>query len=187
MIINEKEIIEKLNSDDPLTRDKTLHYIYKDLFPTIKSFITKNSGNKEDAADVFQDAIVIFYDKIRTKNFKLDCSIKTYVYSVSKYIWLNKLKKNKKIISLDEQIDEIKILPSEVEKSETSERQVELLKMIEKLGNKCKEILIYYYFDRIKMRQIAVKMNFANEQVAKNKKSHCLKKLKKMAVNLKNN
>jgi len=50
--------------------------------------------------------------------------------------------------------------------------------LLESLGGNCKRILVLYYFDRLKMKEIAEVMNFANDQVAKNKKSSCLKKLK---------
>ena len=56
-----------------------------------------------------------------------------------------------------------------------------LLDTIEKhLGEKCRQILSHYYYDKRSMREIAQLMGLANEQVAKNKKSLCLKKLKEM-------
>lgn len=185
MIKNEKIIIDELRSEDHYIRDKALRLIYKSMYPSIKNFILNNNGNYEDAADIFQDAIIVFYDKVRTLDFELNCTIKTYLYSVSKYMWLNKLKVNKRTVSFEEKLNEIEIMPIEVESLEISDQQSEVIKMIEKLGSKCKDVLTYYYFDRLKMKQIAVKMNFSNEQVAKNKKSSCLKKLKEMAFNSK--
>ena len=52
------------------------------------------------------------------------------------------------------------------------------MKLLESLGKDCKRVLVLYYYERLKMKEIAGIMNFANDQVAKNKKSSCLKKLK---------
>ena len=50
--------------------------------------------------------------------------------------------------------------------------------MLDQIGKDCKQILLFFYFEKNKMSEIANKMNLANEQVAKNKKSNCMKKLK---------
>ncbi|MDF1695531.1 MAG: sigma-70 family RNA polymerase sigma factor [Saprospiraceae bacterium] len=163
-------------------RDLALKQMYTQLFPIIKSFIQKNNGSEDDAADIFQDAIIVFYEKIRLKEFKLSSSIRTYLYSVCKHLWLNKLRAQKKVTSLTVENESIIVDPMSLKVLGSEDRNEYLRQLMSSIGGDCKKVLIYYYYDRLKMKEIALRMNFATEQVAKNKKSSCLKKLKLMVA-----
>jgi len=174
---SDEEIIFCLQGEK-VKRDLALEQLYAKLYPIIKSYIQKNNGSDEDAADIFQDAIIVFYDKVRQNQFQLSSSIRTYMYSVCKHLWLNKLRAQKKVVSLSEDSDFITVDPLSLNEISSNERNEFLQKLLESLGEDCKRILVYYYYDRLKMKEIAERMNFATDQVAKNKKSSCLKKLK---------
>lgn len=179
--ISDQEILEGLKSEKRVIIDKVLENLYVQNFPVIRSFISKNSGNDEDAADIFQNAIVVFYKKIRLGDLVLNCSIKTYLYSICRNLWLDELRAKKKKQSL---IDELKAV--EVEASAPAElnpdgRVALIMKSIEQMGADCKKILGLFYFDRMRMKEIASEMGYANEKVAKNIKARCMKKLKSLA------
>ena len=174
---SDEEIIFCLQGEDA-KKDLALKQIYVQLYPSIKSYIQKNNGSDEDAADIFQDTIIVFYEKVRQNQFQLNSSIGTYMYSVCKHLWLNKLRTQKKVISLTEESDSITVDPLSLTVIGSKERNDYLKLLLESIGKDCKRILVYYYYDRLKMKEIADRMNFANDQVAKNKKSSCLKKLK---------
>lgn len=174
---SDEEIIFCLQGSS-IKHDLALKQLYSQVYPIIKSFIHKNNGTDEDAADIFQDGIIVFYEKVRLNQFQLSSSIGTYLYSVCKHLWLNKLRAQKKITSLNEDSNTYTVDPKSLKVLGSKERNEFLLKLLASLGDDCKKVLVYYYYDRLKMKQIADRMNFANEQVAKNKKSSCLKKLK---------
>lgn len=174
---SDEEIIFCLRGEKD-KRDLALEQLYAKLYPVIKSYILKNNGSDDDAADIFQDAIIVFYDKVRQDQFQLSSSIRTYLYSVCKHLWLNKLRAQKKVVSLTEDSDFITVDPLSLNVIGSKERNEFLLKLLESLGEDCKKVLVYYYYERLKMKEIASRMNFATDQVAKNKKSSCLKKLK---------
>ena len=159
-------------------REQALKELYSRLFPIIKSYIQKNNGTDEDAADIFQDAIVVFYEKVRSHQFQLTSSIRTYIYSVCRHLWLNKLRAQKKVISLVDEGNTVNIASENLDILGTKEKNQYLIKILETLGEDCKKVLVLYYFEKLRMKEIAEVMNFANDQVAKNKKSSCLKKLK---------
>ena len=54
--------------------------------------------------------------------------------------------------------------------------------MIEEMGDPCKKVLSLFYHERNSMREIAGKMNYSCEQVAKNRKNICFKTLKEKAL-----
>jgi len=174
---SDEKIIFCLKGDN-IKKDLALKNLYIKLFPIIKSYIQKNNGTQEDAADIFQDAIVVFYEKVRLDEFQLSSSIRTYIYSVCRHLWLNKLRAQKKVISLNDESKNITIDPVSISILGSKERNDYLKQLLESIGKDCNKILVLYYFDRLKMKEIARTMNFANDQVAKNKKSSCLKKLK---------
>jgi len=178
-IWSDEEIIISLKGDQ-MKRELALKQLYTQLFPIIKSYIHKNNGTDEDAADIFQDAMIVFYEKVRLNQFQLSSSIRTYLYSVCKHLWLNKLRAQKNVIGLSNESESLTVDPSIPGILGSNERDDFLMKLLGRLGSDCKKILVLYYYNRLKMKEIAETMNFANDQVAKNKKSSCLKKLKLM-------
>ena len=64
---------------------------------------------------------------------------------------------------------------------EKGERSEIIANLIEKMGEECRQLLLYFYFDRFRMKRIMELMGFSSEQVTKNKKSRCMKKLRAMA------
>ena len=57
----------------------------------VQSLIINNNGTADDAKDIFQEAMIVLYEKARSGTFELSCQIKTYVYSVSRRLWLKKI------------------------------------------------------------------------------------------------
>ena len=145
------------------------------MFPSIRKWIQRNSGNEQDAGDVLQDAIIVVFEKASQPNFELTGSFYSYLTSVCKFIWLRKLKKNsrttgnlpiEKDISEDESI--VTILQEE-------ERVALFQKYYNTLNEVCKKVLKLFFEGR-KMKEIATQMGYA-EKFARVKKHMCQKKL----------
>src|SRR5712671_36527 len=81
-----------------LSNDKALNLLYKKYYSMIKNYVLTNNGTQDDAADVFQECVIIFYEKIKIGNFALTSTIKTYLFSMCKNNWLNKLRQMKKFV-----------------------------------------------------------------------------------------
>jgi len=180
---NNLKILHDLRSDYASVRNRMLSQLYLDYFPVIRSFIMDNSGDVSEAEDVFQDAMVVFYTKVRNPEFKLNCQAKTYIYSVSKNLWLNKLKSKDRFSLMDTKLEFIDIPNEAFEVLNLDSKYGKVMKHFSKMGTKCRDVLYHFYFHRMSMHSIAEEMGFANEQVAKNKKSRCLSKLKEMVFN----
>ena len=71
--------------------EAALSYLYKDHFPMILHFVQNNNGSDDEAKDIYQEAVIIFYEKIRDGGLELNCQIKTYLYSVCRRLWLKLL------------------------------------------------------------------------------------------------
>jgi RNA polymerase sigma factor (sigma-70 family) len=159
--------------------------------------MTSNKLNNYELEDVFQDSIIIFYEKIVNDNFVLTSSIQTYLNSVCRFQLLNKLNKEKNSLTFEENsnVDEddinMKFLPSitddfEQIENETEEQFVAIEKALEKMksiGNHCYELLTLYWYHKKSHQEIAEIMNYSNDKTSKKQKSGCQEKLRKMAFN----
>ena len=184
---NDFDIIRNLRSDDLTVKNKQMEHVYKTYYPTVRSLILDNNGTENDAEDLFQDAMIVLYSKVRNKEFELTCSLKTYLYSIARNLWLNKLKQNSKYTLVNHDTEYIELGTEELKTLDVNPRYKRIMEQFAHIGESCKEVLLMFYFHRMSMYAIANDMGFANEQVAKNKKSRCLKKLKHLVFRSTNN
>ncbi len=174
----EDVLVEILRSGDRQKVNKALAQLYVQHSEAIKQLVTKNSGTESEAEDIFQDTVLTFYTQLRHKNLQLNCNIQTYLYSIARNLWLDELRKRKRKVKLVETHTFIPVQEDHLSTLLETEQSQQMAKLISMLDEKCQQVLIHFYFDRYRMQQIANLLGFANEQVAKNKKSKCLKKLK---------
>lgn len=165
--MTDHEIIAILKSERP---QKGLRELYKQ-FPTVKRFITKHGGNNDDANDIFQDAILITYEKVINTDFQLTSALSTYIFSIAKYKWKDALIAKNKLNNYINEFTEEEIIPtSEEEKFNFAENA------LLQIGEKCQAILVAFYHQKFSMTLIAEKFGFTSENVAKNQKYKCLEK-----------
>lgn len=173
--MSDEEIIRLLKAGKFHPATKKL-YSY---FPVVKKFVLKNSGTKQEAEDVFQDALIIFFNKAKRVEFELTSTINTYLFSVSRLIWMEELrKKNKQLTThgfIKEEFYDNDQLQQEVE---TDAKLKKVQGAVDKLGEKCRQLLEMFYHQKKSMKDIAKSLGFATEKVAKNQKYRCIEKAK---------
>ena len=174
--MEEVKIIEYLRANDDRKVDQAFEFLYEEYYPGIRSFILQKGGSAEDGADLFQDVLIVFYKKIRTSDFVLNCSLRTFLFAIVKNKWFNKVRKYKKESLVMDKIEteEWAYLFNEDEDEDIKAAA----KILQKMGGDCERILVYAFFNGMETSEIAAKMGYANEQVTRNKKSRCLKKLR---------
>lgn len=163
----------------------TLKRIYKTHFPMVLQMVLGNNGNEEDAKDVYQESIIILYNKVKAGNFELSSKLKTYIYSVCRRIWLKKL--NQKGTKMSELKDEHDVLPVENDLELHETRDLQFSKMEESmlmLGEPCQTIIRDFYMQNKSMQEICEKFGYTNPDNAKTQKYKCLQRLKKLFFQL---
>lgn len=156
-------------------KQSALIRLHKQCYDGIRNHILKNSGSETDVDDVIQDALVIAWQKAIKTDFVLTAKFSTFVHSIAKFLWMNKLRKNGKEIMFEE-IHEGGI-PMWTERT-YSNMDLKLIRAcLDEIGETCKMLLGLYYFDGFAMEKIAEMMDLANADTAKSKKYQCLKKL----------
>lgn len=152
-----------------------LQYIYKSFFYKISFFIKKNSGDDDDANDIFQEAIIIIYRKLKSNDLVLDCSFETYLYSVCRFLWLKQLekRKNEKEKIQDNHDFNVDIYDNAFEATVDMNEKYRLYqKHFKNLGTDCQKVL-QMFFDKVPLKQIAQVMGFQSEKYAKKRKYKC--------------
>lgn len=143
------------------------------LMPEVRKFIIHNSGTVQDAEDIFQDALVVLCRKVKTADFRLTAPLKSFLMGIVKNCWLQELRQRKRMPQ-GESTAEI----AEVQGSIDELTYVTAKEAFNALGEKCKRLLIMFYFNKKSYREIAVELSFSDENTAKNQKYRCLQKAK---------
>ncbi|NDF99159.1 MAG: sigma-70 family RNA polymerase sigma factor [Chitinophagia bacterium] len=160
---------------------RTIEIIYKDHYNMIQSLIINNSGSADEAKDIFQEALIVLYEKVRSGSFELNCQLKTYLYSVSKRLWLKKLSANSRFVAAAEDLEPTFPVDDEVESHKKRDAEFDMMeKAIASLGEPCKSLLEAYYLKKQNMQVIAAAFGYTNADNAKNQKYKCLVRLKKI-------
>jgi len=162
--------------------DKTaIEAIYRDNYTMIQAFILNNSGSVDDARDIFQEALIVLYEKSRLENFSLNCQIKTYVYSICRRLWLKRLQQLNKFSSNVDKLEETVPVEEEIENHERKNNDFILMEnAMSKIGEPCKSLLDAYYLQKKSMQDIAADFGYTNADNAKTQKYKCLVRLKKL-------
>ena len=171
-----KNIIEGIKRGDK----NILTDFYIQNIQNVQSYVIKNNGCKEDVEDVFQDALVLIYQKLKTGSLEVNHSIHAYFYGVCKNIWRNRLRSKKKLLYRDNLTQETKCNDDcIIENIERLEQQVQLyLECFSRLSNSYKKIL-NLYFKGLNMKEIASLMGYS-EGYARKKKFEAKKRLLEM-------
>ncbi len=177
---------EKIISDFKNHDMNALQYVYqtyrKDF---IKWASFKYSVDTEISEDVFSDAVIDVYNNVLSGRYtKSDkASLKSYLFEIGKNKILNILNRQKisethlKVISYQQDKSYNNIFETNKNQEITSKVQ-ELMELIDE---KCQKVLTLFYFHSLSMEDIAHEMDFKNEDVAKNKKLKCLRRLQNLA------
>jgi len=151
-----------------------LQHIYKNFYYKVNLYIKKNSGNDEDANDVFQEAIIVVYRKLKANDLIINCAFETYLYSVCKFIWFKQLArvKSEKEMMVESVVFESEFDHDFSELVEKNERFKLYQKHFQMLGSDCQKLL-QLFFDKVPLKQIAQIMGFSGEKYVKKRKFKC--------------
>ena|SRR5687767_10952681 len=172
--MTDKEIIEHLRSNK---YQKATNGLY-DVLSSVKKYISANNGTTDDAKDIFQDALVVLYKNVQSERFALTVPLKTYLLAVTKNLWLQELRRRNKMPVAIEQIDIPDALPENENDADLATAAFNLL------GERCRQLLILFYFKKKTYRELASFLGFGDERTAKNQKYRCLQKAKENYLTL---
>jgi RNA polymerase sigma factor (sigma-70 family) len=174
---NESLILKGLANSD----HQAVETIYRDNYNMIQNLVINNNGSADDAKDVFQEAMIVLYEKARSGNFELNCQIKTFIYSVCRRLWLKRLQQQNRFSAPGDSMEAVVPVDDELDAHEQRNAEFEMMEnAITHLGEPCKSLIEAYYLQKQNMQEIASRFGYTNADNAKNQKYKCLMRLKKI-------
>mgnify|MGYP003472037682 CR=1 FL=1 len=176
-IEEEKKLLEGLAREDRISIEK----IYREHYSMVQSLVTNNNGSPDDAADIFQELMIVLFEKAKTGNFELHCQLKTFIYAVCRRLWLKKLGQLQRFTGTTDNLDDAISVDEDVEVHEKRQEDFNVMEAaLAKIGEPCKSLLEAYYIQKKQMQAIAADFGYTNADNAKTQKYKCLVRLKKL-------
>jgi RNA polymerase sigma factor (sigma-70 family) len=157
------------NSDRTTQRQELFIRLYKSAFPVVAKYVSRMGGSFDEAKDVFQDALVVYYEKVVTSPDLFSNDI-AYLVGTAKNLWLKRYRQNTQNVPLDnlDVFDEEQETPS----------KTRLMRFLETAGKKCMELLKGFYYDQLSFAEIADEFGYSGVRSATVQKYKCLEKVR---------
>lgn len=155
--------------------------LYTAYFPMALQLVLRNNGNEDDAKDIFQEAVIVLYNKVKSGNFELSSKLNTFLYAVCRRLWLKRLSGQNRNIGNITDFEEL--IPVDDDLDRYEEQDMKFRKMnaaLNLLGEPCKTIIEDFYMNSLSMQDICEKFGYTNADNAKTQKYKCLQRLKKL-------
>jgi RNA polymerase sigma factor (sigma-70 family) len=169
--MTDQRIIELIRAGK---NDKALNALYQQ-FPMIRKLIRSKGGTRSDAEDVFQEALIVLLKKAASPDFQLTAKLSTYLYSVSRFLWNDQLKRRRPQVPVDESPAFDAAETTGLEEAIREEARIRVAEqIIHNLKERCRELLLLFYHDKLSLLAIAERMGYGSENAAKTQKYKCL-------------
>ncbi|HEY3430691.1 MAG TPA: sigma-70 family RNA polymerase sigma factor, partial [Cyclobacteriaceae bacterium] len=164
--------------------ERALRELYRTHYPMVVHLICSNNGTEQEAKDIYQEAVIAFYEKAQQPQFTLTCKIKTYIYAVCRRLWLKRLWEKKRVSANIQEVETFSGIDDEMNEIEEKENRFQKMgTALNTLGEPCRSIIEDYYIRDLSMENISEKFGYTNADNAKNQKYKCLQRLKKLFFN----
>ena len=156
--------------------------LYRSCYDPVTFWIQGQGGSEADAADMFQETILVFIEQVRQQRFRGDSSVSTYLTGIARNLWYNEQRSRSRRINREDHYagGEATISFDAEHRLHNRENRQKLLQLFEQIGDVCKKLLTGFYFENLSMKELLVITAYSNEQVLRNKKSKCMKHLKEL-------
>lgn len=177
---SDEELIAAIKTSNDI--NNAISFIYRTHYRMLENFVLTNSGNKVDAQDLIQDVMVSFVEMIQKDKYRGEASVKSFLYTLTRNLWITQLRKTGSEYKRNEffETNREKIEDDISTFLTYKEAQKTILELFDRLGERCKQILILFYYEDLPMKDILEQTNYENEQVLRNRKYKCLKELTKL-------
>ncbi|NJM24863.1 MAG: sigma-70 family RNA polymerase sigma factor [Bacteroidia bacterium] len=171
-------LIERIRSGG----QKDLGMVYEQYRSEFIQWITREYNcSDDDAKDIYQVTILIFYENIRQGKLQhLVSSVKTYLFGIGKNLAMETYRKNSRNTPISQEKWLQEYLLDEQDDNPLEEKFEKVKRALEKLGQPCQKLIELFYYEKRNMEAIASIMNYKNAETAKNQKCKCMGRLRRL-------
>lgn len=153
------------------SREAVVMTWYQDVFPLASTYIQKRGGDIETAKELFQEAIILYYEKlVRVSGFTPEVSDNAYLLGMVKKLWLKHCQKEGRM----ERLENNDFCGERLSTPMTQR----LLLFLKQSGQKCMDLLQAFYYESLTMKELSERFGFGNERSATVQKYKCLEKVR---------
>lgn len=154
--------------------EKALSYLYSHTLKKVKGYILSNNGSPDEANDIFQDAVIIFFKAVIENKFEDSLSVNAYIFTVSKNLWINTAKRKRTLVHVDIEDQQLSNeAHSQLDTMISKEKREALNIAYSKLDEPCRKLLGLVAYEKLSMKELQVKMNLTSENAAKTMHYRC--------------
>jgi RNA polymerase sigma factor (sigma-70 family) len=155
--------------------EKAIYQVYLHYFPSVEKYVLMNSGNAQDAEDVFQDAVMVLLTYMTKEDFALTCTVKTLLFAIARRLWLKQLRNR----SINETLTELEVeqqdFVTQWEEVEKSERKYDSIpQVLSRISVHCSGLLKQLFLTG------KIPEHYKNNHSMRNQKYKCLEQARKM-------
>lgn len=175
--ISDNQFIKGILDHNPVIIDQ----IYRDFFPMVRKMVISNGGDTQQAKDVFQDAVIILYRKLLAGELELSCKLSTYLYAITKKLWMQEIKLKRRLVTGIEKMADLAEEPDETDEYRNSLKKI-LTKHFDQLSDDCQKIL-RMHFNSATIDEIQLIMGYKTRHHTIDRKYRCKRSLIKRILN----
>lgn len=153
---------------------------YREAFNMITAHILANSGTREDAREIMQEAVLTYMEM---KTISENAKPSTILFSIAKNHWFNALRRKKKSVYMFKDYDPVDESPGKIEEKKKKEKYRTFVEYhIKKMTEICREILSAR-LDDLPYELIQMKLGFENIENVYMHYHRCKNRLKERLFN----
>ncbi len=157
--------------------DEILKEIYDQFFNKIVGFVMKNNGDRTDAKDVFNKAILQLMVRNNLDTIKDTSTFEAYLFTACKNLWLRELNKIKNKRVTNERVTELYYEEKDMAQSTLEQERWELFnEQFKNLSDNCREVL-QLLFNKVSGKDMQVQLGYSSDTTVRQRVFKCKKKL----------
>ena len=166
---------DTLKAEFQRDREQSFRSLYKKVFPSVARFVARKGGDLALAEDIFQDALILYFEKFVSDQIKEPHHPQAYILGISRNLFFQHCKKNKPNLDLDALGD---IASNPATNASLLPDRHRLLDYLSTAGKKCLALLQAFYYFKSPMKEIAKEFGYRSERSATVQKYKCLEKVR---------
>lgn len=159
-------------------RTQALTQLYQQAFPAVRRHVLRHGGSAHDAQDVFQDALVLFYEQLVGGTLVLTAAASTYLVGIGRNLWHHELRRRARYPRGGPPDELVPATTDAAASDAAAEAPLAVLDYVERLGEKCKALLLAFYYFQQPLSQIAAAHHYRTVRSATVQKFKCLERLR---------
>jgi RNA polymerase sigma factor (sigma-70 family) len=151
---SDQELVTNIRSGSRM--EECIKTIYRNYFESLGWYVMNNNGTRQDAEDIFQEVVVSFIDLVQKDKFRGESTVKTFLFSLNRHLWLNELKRKGRALAREEKYEKgqerttLDVSHLIVKKEDRNK----VFELVSKLGDTCKKILVLFYYENRSITEI---------------------------------